>query len=142
LVRNFIAAPTPPISTRVVIDRCEARNHFFLKKEAKTFCRLAHAAPQRQEFIKQKFFGSFFQKKNDLLSMASRYSARLNHVSNLNPVGITHLPNSKKVGIKATLLYRHSHADGSAYAPAHRMRALLLRESLPGCWARRGRIVR
>jgi hypothetical protein len=33
----------PIIPTGLDADRCEARKHFFLKKEAKTFCQLARA---------------------------------------------------------------------------------------------------
>jgi len=78
----------PIIPTRVVIERHKERKYFFLKKETKTFCGLTRAASHGQEFIKQKFFVSFFSKKNDLLAIASRHSARLNHVSTSNPVGI------------------------------------------------------
>jgi len=58
----MVAASAGVIPTGVDIDRCCARQRFFLKKEAKTFMTW-RALPQRQVYTKQEFFGSFFQKR-------------------------------------------------------------------------------
>jgi len=47
----------------VVIDRHQGRKHFFLKKEAKTFCDVARAARQRQALMEKSFLVLFFKKE-------------------------------------------------------------------------------